>query len=105
MTSETSKFSYQSRLIYETVLSDALKRCLKERVDNPNTMYHRSVKAFSMAMPSRIKKDFMQWQKEKNVFDTVMDENDAVLVYLLERMEKNNLLIPQKSIPRGGGYR
>jgi len=105
MTSETNKFTYQSRLIYETVLSDALKRCLKERVDRPNAEYLRSVKAFSMAMPSRIKKDYEKWLKDTHEYDTVTNEHDAILEYLIESMEKNNLLIPQKSIPRGGGYR
>jgi hypothetical protein len=105
MTSETNKFTYQSRLIYESVLSTSLQRCLRERVDNPNAEYINSVKALALAMPTRIKKEYTRWVRETINDKDIISKSDDTLEFLLACMEKNNLLIPQKSIPRGGGYR
>lgn len=101
---DNKQFTYQSRLLYENVLSEALKRCLKERIDNPNTLYPRAVKAFSMAMPKAIKKEYIKKQFEH---DNIMQSeiSDDKLEFLLEKMEGYGLLIPTQIVKHGGGYR
>ena len=104
---EIKKLMYQSRLLYENVLSEALKTCLRERVNDPNGKYLRSVKAFSLAMPRRIKKEYKKWLEKNNdkTYDTLLEEYDEKIEFLLGEMEKNQLLIPERTLPRGGGYR
>jgi len=101
---DKKQFTYQSRLLYENILSESLKRCLKERVDSPNTLYPHAVKAFSMAMPSKIKKECRSWTPKTDSHHQ-RDINDEFLEYILLRMEKYGLLIPEQTVIHGGGYR
>lgn len=101
---DKKQFTYQSRLIYENILSESLRRCIKERVDSPDVNYPRAVKAFSMAMPSKIKKEIKAWDN-KTESKKQRDINDELLEHILLRMEKYGLLIPEQTVTRGGGYR
>lgn len=119
---KSNAYSYESRLLYENILSEALKRIYKERIDNPELHYIRAVKAFSMLMPRKIKAEHIK-HKEKVLNDVVNDLRlqynshlitkgkmetkiaDITLEFLLWRMETKQLLIPEKGVKTGGGYR
>jgi len=109
----------QSVIAYEGILYNAFNKVILSRAEDPYNQYPLAVEALVLAVPTfgkieenvkKFKKN--EWEKIKRKIqleekDTRRQKTliyDALFLFVKHELERNNLLLKFREVPRGGGF-